>query len=335
MGKFIETIKNRVKNHERIIVLPESSDPRVLQAARRTIEEGFAKIILIGDEEEVFPKISDLNSSNISIINPKTSLLLDKYIDMFVALRHRKGMNKEIAKNLLLNDPLYFGVALLADNKAHGMVAGSLSPTANVLRAALQIIGKKEEVDIVSSFILMVVPDSNLGFKYENSGVFGFGDCGLIQEPTDYELAQIAISSAKTFELLTQSISKVALLSHSTFGSAKHPKVDKIINALKIVKSKCKDLEIDGELQLDAAIIKSVGKQKAPKSSIAGEANTLIFPDIDSGNIGYKLVQRLAKASAYGPITQGIKKPVNDLSRGCEVEDVVGVIAITALQALN
>lgn len=328
---FIENIKDRVRGKEKIIVLPESKDERVLEAARKIAKEKFVRIILLGDSS-IESKFID---SNIDFINPKTSPLLEKYIDMFVKLRHKKGMTKDIAKNLLLNDPLYFGVALVEDNVAHGMVAGSISPTSNVLKPALQIIGKSEDASVVSSFILMIIPDSNLGFQYGNNGIFGFGDCGLIQDPTDYELAQIAISSAKTFELLTKCKSKVALLSHSTHGSAKHPKIEKIHRALSIIKNKNLNLQIDGELQLDAAIIESVGKLKAPKSAIAGEANTLIFPDIDSGNIGYKLLQRLGKARAYGPITQGIRKPINDLSRGCDVDDIVGVVAISASQALD
>ena len=328
---FIENIKDRVRGKEKIIVLPETNDERVLQATKKIAKEKFARIILLGDSS-IESKFID---SNIEIINPKTSPLLEKYIDMFVKLRHKKGMTKDIAKDLLLNNPLYFGVALVEDNVAHGMVAGSISPTSNVLKPALQIIGKSEDVSVVSSFVLMIIPDSNLGFRYGNSGIFGFSDCGLIQEPTDYELAQIAISSAKTFEQLTQSSPKVALLSHSTHGSAKHPKIEKIHRALSIIKNKNLNLQIDGELQLDAAIIESVGKLKAPKSAIAGEANTLIFPDIDSGNIGYKLLQRLGKARAYGPITQGIRKPINDLSRGCDVDDIVGVVAITASQALD
>lgn len=214
------------------------------------------------------------------------------------------------------------------------MVAGSFSPTADVLRAALQIVGTKDGVKVVSTFMLMILKDSKLGLQHKYGGIFGFADCALIQNPNENELAQIAISSAKTFSQLTGGIPKVALLSHSTYGSAKHEKVDKVIKALHIAKELDANLLIDGELQLDAAIIESVGKSKAPQSKIAGNANVLIFPDIDAGNIGYKLVQRFAKADAYGPITQGLNQPINDLSRGCSSDDIVGTVAITALQAI-
>ncbi len=331
---FIEKIKEKAKNNKKTIVLVETNDFRTLEAASKTLQEGFANIILVGDQDEIKSKSNGLDLSKAEIINPKTSQLVESYSNLFVELRGHKGMTKDKATDLLLNDPLYFGVALVKDSKADGMVAGAINSTANVLRAGLQIIGTAKDVKVVSSMFLMIVPNCDFGFKYENSGILCFSDCALIQDPSSQELAQIAISSSKTFTQLTGEIPKVALLSHSTYGSASHSKIDKVLEALKIVKQEMPNLDIDGELQLDAAIVPSVGKSKAPDSAIAGNANVLIFPDLDAGNIGYKLVQRLAKAEAYGPVTQGMAKPINDLSRGCSSDDIIGTIAITALQAL-
>lgn len=329
--EFIDLIKCKAKEYKKTIVLPESKDIRVLEAASKISTEDFAKIVLIGDEDHILS--SKINLDKAKIINPK-KIDLELYIDLFIKLRAHKGMTKDIARDLLLNDPLYFGVALLSNGDVDGMVAGSISPTANVLRASIQIIGKFQKVKVMSTFMLMIVKDTALGLRYENSGIFGFSDCGLIQDPTSEELAQIALSSATTFKQLTGGIPKVALLSHSTRGSAKHHKIDKILKALDIIKNEDPNLQVDGELQLDAALIDSIGKEKAKNSNVAGHANVLIFPDIDAGNIGYKLVHRLAKAEAYGPLIQGIAKPVNDLSRGCSVDDIMGVTAITALQSL-
>ncbi|MBR7118080.1 MAG: phosphate acetyltransferase [Helicobacteraceae bacterium] len=333
---FIEEIKKRAKSNKKTIVLVESSDSRTIEAAHKVIEEGFANIILIGNKDEIKNKTKGLDCllDKVEIIDPKESDLIESYSNLFVELRGHKGMTKEKAIDLLLNNPLYFGAALVKDNKANGMVAGAINSTADVLRAGLQIIGTAKDTKVVSSMFLMIVPNCDFGFKYKNSGIFCFSDCGLIQDPNAEELAQIAISSSKTFAQLTGGKPKVALLSHSTNGSASHKKIDKVLEALDIAKKNAPNLDIDGELQLDAAIIPSVGKSKAPDSKIAGSANVLIFPDLDAGNIGYKLVQRLAKAEAYGPITQGMAKPINDLSRGCSSDDIVGTIAITALQAI-
>lgn len=332
--EFIDEVKNKISKYQKSIVLPETDDIRVIEAADKILKEGFVKIILLGDRDKIHKKATGFDISKAEIINPKDSALLPKYADILFTLRSHKGMTKEKALHLLQNDWLYFGAALVRDNKADGMVAGSFSPTADVLRAALQIVGTKDGVKVVSTFMLMILKDSKLGLQHKYGGIFGFADCALIQNPNENELAQIAISSAKTFSQLTGGIPKVALLSHSTYGSAKHEKVDKVIKALHIAKELDANLLIDGELQLDAAIIESVGKSKAPQSKIAGNANVLIFPDIDAGNIGYKLVQRFAKADAYGPITQGLNQPINDLSRGCSSDDIVGTVAITALQAI-
>lgn len=331
---FIDNIKNRAKVHQKTIVLPETNDVRVLEAASKTLKEGFANIILLGNKAKLEAESKGFDISKAIFIEPKNSPDLERYADMFVKLRGHKGMTKDTALDLLTNHPLYFGVALVKDRKADGMVAGSMSPTADVLRSAIQIVGTMENVEVVSTFMLMVLNDSSFGFHYDNCGVLGFADCALIQDPSENELAQIAISSAKTFTQLTGGESIVALLSHSTKGSAKHSKVDKVCKTLDIAKKIDPSLQIDGEMQLDAAIVSSVGKSKAPDSKVAGNANVLIFPDIDAGNIGYKLVQRLAKAEAYGPITQGLAQPINDLSRGCSSDDIVGTIAITALQAI-
>jgi phosphate acetyltransferase len=238
-------------------------------------------------------------------------------------------MTYETAKDLLLNDYMYFACMLVKTNRCDGVVSGACHSTSNTLRPALQIIKTKPDSLLVSAFFLMVVPNC----EYGDNGVFIFADSGLVQEPNPEELAAIANSSAKTFTELVGSTPYVAMLSHSTLGSAKHEMVDKVIEATRIAKEKYPELNIDGELQLDAAIVPEVAQSKAPNSNIAGKANVLIFPDLDAGNIGYKLVQRLAKAEAYGPITQGIKKPINDLSRGCSTDDIVGTIAITAVQA--
>ncbi|MDE6885819.1 MAG: phosphate acetyltransferase [Helicobacteraceae bacterium] len=330
---FINDIKNRAKQNLKTIVLPETSDIRTIEAAAKILQEGFAKLILLGDKDKILGNNASLDKAKI--INPKESDLIEKYIDMFMELRSHKGMTKEKARDLLLNDTLYFGVALVKDKEADGMVAGAINSTANVLRAALQIVGTAKDTKLVSSIFFMVVPETPFGFQYKGSGIFAFSDCALVQEPNCNELAQIAISSAKTFTQITGEEAKVALLSHSTRASAKHCKIDKVCSALDVVKELNPNLQIDGELQLDAAIVPSVGKSKAPDSSIAGNANVLIFPDIDAGNIGYKLVQRLAKAEAYGPLTQGMAQPINDLSRGCNSDDIVGTVAITALQANN
>ncbi len=240
-------------------------------------------------------------------------------------------MTEDEAKKLLMENPLYLGVMLVKAGIADGMVAGAANATADVLRPSLQILKTAPGTKLVSAFFVIVVPDC----EYGENGVFIFADSGLVQNPNAEELAAIAQSSAKSFEVLVQAEPVVGMLSHSTKGSAKHPDVDKVVEATKIAKAESPDLKLDGEFQLDAAIVPSIGKSKAPRSDVAGKANVLVFPDLDSGNIGYKLAQRLAKAEAYGPITQGIAKPVNDLSRGCSADDIVGVVAITAVQAGN
>lgn len=326
---FIEGIKAQAKKDKKTIVLPEVTDSRTLEAAAKVLQEGFANIVLLGDKSEILARSEGLNLESAEFIDPKTSPFLEEFIELFVKLRARKGMDPDKARKLLLGDNLYFSAALVKSGKADGMVAGAIHATSDVLRAALQIVGTAPDSKLVSSFFVVVVPNCEYGLN----GTLVFSDCGLCQNPNAEELANIAISSAKSFRAITNAEPIVAMLSHSTYGSAKHPDVDKVVEATQIAKSLAPMLRVDGELQLDAAIVPSIGQNKAKGSNVAGEANVLVFPDLDSGNIGYKLVQRFAKAQAYGPITQGMSAPVNDLSRGCSADDIVGVVAITALQA--
>ena len=323
---FIESIKERAKKNVRTIVLPETMDERVLKAAEVVLEDGIANIILIGKENDI--DLDKYKLSRATIIDPETSPLTNEFIDTLYELRKEKGLTKEEARDLLLNDYMYYACMLVKTNRADGVVSGACHSTSNTLRTALQIIKTAPGVSLVSAFFLMIVPDC----EYGENGVFIFADSGLEQNPDSEKLAAIAGSSADSFQLLVEKEPIVAMLSHSTKGSAKHADVDKVVEATRIAQTNYPNLKIDGEFQLDAAIVPEVAKSKAPDSSIAGHANVLIFPDLDAGNIGYKLVQRLAKAEAYGPITQGIAAPVNDLSRGCSVDDIVGVVAITAVQ---
>ena len=328
---FIETIKERAKKDIKTIVLPESMDSRVMEAASKILEEGIAKVIIIGTPEEINESAKGVDVSKATIINPYTSELTEDLILKLVELRKNKGLTYDDAKKLLLEDYMYYACMLVRDGKADGCVSGACHSTSNTLRPALQIIKTKPGVELVSAFFLMVVPDC----EYGSNGTFIFADAGLEQNPDSVKLAAIAASSAESFQLLVQDEPKVAFLSHSTMGSAKHSDVDKVVEAVKIAKEKYPEYKMDGELQLDAAIVPCIAASKAPNSQVAGHANVLVFPDLDAGNIGYKLVQRLAKAEAYGPVCQGIAAPVNDLSRGCSVDDIVGVVAITAVQAQN
>ena len=329
---FIEEIKNRAKEDKKTIILPEAEDKRVLEAASKVIKQGFAKVILLGDEEKIKEDSSKnkIDLDGVDIINPLTSDKKEEYKQKLYELRKNKGMTLEQAEELL-KEPIYFGMMMLKDenSKADGLVSGAAHSTANTLRPALQILKTKPGTTLVSAFFVMCVPDC----EYGENGTFIFGDSGLNQNPTADELSEIAISSSKSFEQLVMKEAKVAMLSYSTKGSAKSELTEKVIEATKLVKEKETNLMVDGELQLDAAIVPEIAASKAPDSPLKGEANVLIFPDLDAGNIGYKLVQRLAKAEAYGPLCQGIAKPVNDLSRGCSADDIVGVVAITAVQA--
>lgn len=326
---FIELIKDRARQERKTIVLPESLERRTVEATAMMIEEDFCDVVLIGNPDEVNKAADGLDIAGATIVDPSSFDKMDAYVAKLVELREKKGMTEEKAREILLNDPLYLGVMMVKMDDVDGMVAGAVNSTANVLRPSLQILKTAPNTKLVSSCFVMVVPDCEFGAN----GTFVFSDCGLVQNPNAEELAAIAGSSAKTFKSLVGEEPVVGMLSHSTKGSASHADVDKVVEATKIAKELYPDAKIDGEFQLDAAIVPSVGASKAPESDIAGKANVLIFPDLDAANIGYKLTQRLAKAEAYGPVTQGIAKPVNDLSRGCSAEDIVGVSAITAVQA--
>lgn len=328
---FIDEIKAKAKADKKTIVLPESEDIRTYEAAQSVLKEGIADVVIVGSEEEVAKNKGNFDISGAKIVDPAKSEKTESYIAKLVELRQKKGMTEEQAREILLTNYLYYGVMMVKMQDADGMVSGACHSTADTLRPCLQILKTKPGTKLVSAFFVMCVPDCEFG----EDGVFVFGDCGLNQNPTPEELAAIAESSAESFRMLVGKEPKVALLSHSSKGSAKHADVDKVTEAVRIAKEANPDLELDGELQLDAAIVPSVGESKAPGSKVAGHANVLIFPDLDAGNIGYKLVQRLAKAEAYGPMTQGIAAPVNDLSRGCSADDIVGVVAITAVQAQN
>ena len=326
---FIDEIKAKAKSCKKTIVLPESEDIRTYEAAEAILKEGTANLVLIGSEEEIAKNKGDFDITGATIVDPATYEKTDEYVATLVELRKKKGMTEEQAREILLTNYLYYGVMMVKMKDADGMVSGACHSTADTLRPCLQILKTKPGTKLVSAFFVMVVPDCDMGAN----GTFIFGDSGLEQNPDPEKLANIALSSAESFQLLTGKEPVVAMLSHSTKGSAKHADVDKVVEATRIAKELNPNVRLDGELQLDAAIVPSVGESKAPGSPVAGHANVLIFPDLDAGNIGYKLVQRLAKAEAYGPLTQGIAAPVNDLSRGCSAEDIEGVIAITAVQA--
>jgi len=329
--KLSQLIREKAKKNPKIIVLPEGEEPRMIKAAETIINEGFASLILLGREENIKSKARELGidlANKIKIINPKDSEKLKEYAESYYQIRKNKGVSLDEAYQLLEN-PLYFGALMVYHDDADGLVAGSINATGDVFRPALQTIKTAPGINIVSSSFLMVVPDCPYGEK----GIIVFADCALNPEPNAEQLADVAIASAATGKALVGFEPKVAMLSFSTKGSAKHPLVDKVTEATKIAKEKKPELLIDGELQADAALIPSIGERKAPNSKIAGKANVLIFPDLNSGNIAYKLIERLAKAEAIGPVSQGMRKPVNDLSRGCSAEDIVNVVAITVLQA--
>ena len=327
---FIDEIKAKAKANVKTIVLPETEDARTYEAAEKILKEGTAKLVLIGSEEEIAKNKGSFDISGAEIVDPATSDKTESYIAKLVELRQKKGMTEEQARDILLKSYTYYGVMMVKMGDADGMVSGACHSTADTLRPCLQILKTKPGTKLVSSFFVMVVPDCDMG----ENGTFVFSDCGLEQNPDSEKLAAIALSAAESFKLLVGDEPRVAMLSHSSMGSAKHADVDKVVEAVKIAKENAPEgVMVDGELQLDAAIVPSVGASKAPNSPVAGKANVLVFPDLGAGNIGYKLVQRLAKAEAYGPMTQGIAAPVNDLSRGCSADDIVGVVAITAVQA--
>ena len=329
MSKLMDEVYDKAKKLDKHIVLAEGEEPRIIEAAIKITEQQIAKITLVGDEEIISQKANG-DLKGINIVNPKKCDKTEEYINLLVELRKDKGMTLEKAETLV-NDPLYFGVLMVKNGDADGMVAGSINSTGNVLRPALQIIKAKKGIKTVSSCFIMCLKE---GSPYGENGVLIFGDCAVNINPTAENLVDIALASADSGKQIAGiKEPRIAMLSFSTKGSAKHEYVDKVVDATNMVKEKDPSIIIDGEMQADAALVGSVGRLKAPGSDVAGKANILVFPDLQSGNIGYKLVQRLANAEAIGPICQGLDKPVNDLSRGCSPDDVVGVVAMTVLQA--
>lgn len=330
---FIDAMKEKARKDIKNIVLPEADDVRVLKATEMVLNEGFANIMLIGDTDEIknLAKENNINIDGVQIINPLTSTKLRKYSDDLYELRKAKGMTIEQAQELLKTNSRYFATMMVKSGDADGFVSGANHPTSDTLRPALQILKTAPNTKLVSAFFVMVVPECDYG----ENGIFVFADCGLNEYPDAEALSEIAISSAESFKELVGKEPKVAMLSYSTMGSAHSPLTEKVVEATKLLKSKKPDLICDGEIQLDAAIIPEIAERKAPNSPLKGESNILIFPDLDAGNIGYKLTQRFGKAEAYGPLCQGISKAVNDLSRGCSSSDIAGVVAITAVQAQN
>ena len=330
MAKFLDKLSERAKKLNKTIALPETEDIRTFQATAKILQRGIANIVLVGDEAKIKALAGDLDISKARIVDPNNSPKFEEYVNTFYEMRKAKGMTPEKAAQTM-KDSLYYGVMMVKSGEADGMVSGAIHSTADTLRPALQILKTAPGTKLVSAFFVMVVPNCECG----ENGVFIYSDAGLNENPSADDLSEIAISSAKTFKTLVQAEPKIAMLSYSTYGSAKSVLTEKVIEATRLAKEKAPELQLDGELQADAAIIPAIGKSKAPGSKVAGTANVLIFPDLNAGNIAYKLTQRLAKADAYGPVTQGIAKPVNDLSRGCSAEDIVGVVAITAVQAQN
>jgi phosphate acetyltransferase len=331
---FIDTIMAKAKAANKTIVLPEGNDPRTIEAAAKLLEKEIVKVIILGNREQIISGAGEWDVSGADFLDPQDYPQYDDFVNTFVEMRKSKYPTLEEARSAaeeLMHNEMYVGVMMVKKGMADGMVAGACHSTADTLRPSLQILKTAPGTKLVSAFFMIIVPDC----EYGDNGVFLFGDSGLVENPSADDLSEIAISSAKSFKQLAGSEPIVAMLSYSTYGSAKSILTEKVVEATRLAKEKAPQLMLDGELQLDAAIVPSVGRSKAPASTVAGKANVLVFPDLDAGNIGYKLAQRLAKAEAYGPITQGIAAPVNDLSRGCSADDIVGVAAITAVQAIK
>lgn len=328
---LLEEIREKAKAKYKTIVLPEGTEDRTLKAVETLVKEKIAFPILLGDEKEVKEKAAKIGAdiSGAEIINPVSAPFFKDFVQAFYEMRKDKGMTEEKAQQLM-QDPLYFGSMMVKAGKADGEVAGAINTTGDVLRPALQIIKTAKGISSVSGAFIMIVPNC----EYGDNGLFIFADCAVTPNPTAEQLAEFAFVSAQTaVNLCGMKEPKVGILSFSTKGSASHELVDKVVKATEIAKSRWPEVAVDGEFQADAALVPSVGASKAPGSTVAGKCNVLIFPDLQAGNIGYKLVQRLAKAEAIGPILQGMDKPVNDLSRGCSVEDIINVVAMTAVRA--
>ncbi|MCG8410440.1 MAG: phosphate acetyltransferase [Bacteroidales bacterium] len=328
---LLNQIKENAKKHCKKIVLPEATEERTLQAADILIEENIAQIILTGNPDEIKKEAERLNLKNIdkaTIIDPVNHPKKEEYIDLMVEIRKNKGLTREAAAKLVEN-PLYLATVMIKNGDADGEVAGAENATGDVLRPAFQYVKTKPGFSVVSGAFIMILKDKQFG----EEGLMVFADCAVHPNPTDKELAEIAVATGETTKAIAGFEPRIAMLSFSTKGSAKHEMVDKIVSATQIAKEMNPSLKIDGELQADAAIIEAIGQKKAPDSDIAGKANVLVFPTLETGNIAYKLVQRMAGAEAIGPVLQGMAAPINDLSRGCSVSDIVNLVAITANQA--
>lgn len=326
---FIDEIKERAKADRKTIVLPESMDKRTFEAAEKILKDGIANLVIIGTPEEITKNSEGFDITGATIVDPFNDPNKQKYIDKFVELRGAKGVTPEIAKETMEKDYMYYACLMCKCGDADGAVSGACHSTGNTIRPALQLLKTKKGISSVSGFFLMEVPDCEFG----ENGLFVFADCAVNPDLDSEKLAEVAKLSAESFKSFVGAEPKVAMLSFSSYGSAKHDRVTMVADAVKIANEKYPEIAVDGELQLDAALVPEVAALKAPDSKVAGHANTLVFPSLEAGNIGYKLVQRLAKAGAYGPVLQGLSLPVNDLSRGCFAEDIVGVVAMTAVQA--
>ncbi|MFA8436313.1 MAG: phosphate acetyltransferase [Marinifilaceae bacterium] len=328
---LLQKIKENAKKHNKRIVLPEGAEERTLQAADILLDEKIAQIILIGNPGEIKAEAERLNLKNIdkaTVVDPLNHDKMEQYADILVELRKKKGMTKEKAMEQI-KDPLYLATLMIKNGDADGEVAGALNATGDVLRPAFQIVKTMPGISVVSGAFIMILKDKNYG----DNGMMVFADCAVHPNPTASELAEIAVATAKTTKAIAEMEPRVAMLSFSTMGSAKHEMVDKVVEATRLAKEMAPEFQIDGEMQADAAIVEAIGAKKAPNSEVAGKANVLVFPTLEVGNIGYKLVQRLAGAEAVGPVLQGMAAPINDLSRGCSVSDIVNLVAITANQA--